>query len=239
MNAGYDSLPMATGKADTGVNVWNKQSVFLQQVAAGLEAVSDTCNFNIYGLFPIGDTEQRLNSHYSGGAMHTYGFDVGYGLTSDLKASVRPYYQHGDDITANDRLGVQADLEYLIANGLTLGVNISYDQAFDTRVSGNISYRFGSNEYGAPSGKKEWRKPVIQSLSETVKHRNLRVHDAVHQISGENCNQGSNLSRWTQYRLQKGKTKHGERLDKSYHCGKFSSGGSVYYLWNTQYGIAR
>ncbi len=88
--------------------------------------------------------------------MHTYGFDVGYGLTSDLKASVRPYYQQGDDITANDRFGVQADLECLIANGLTLGVNISYDQAFDTRVSGNISYRFGSNEYGAPIGKKEW-----------------------------------------------------------------------------------
>ena len=50
VNAGYDSRPMATGPADTGVNVTNSQTVFFQQVAAGLEAVSNTWNFNAYAL---------------------------------------------------------------------------------------------------------------------------------------------------------------------------------------------
>ena len=54
VNAGYDSRPMATGAADTGVNVTNSSTVFYQQVAAGLEAVSNTWNFNDYALVPIG-----------------------------------------------------------------------------------------------------------------------------------------------------------------------------------------
>ena len=56
VNAGYDSRPMNTGNADTGVDVTGKRSVFFQQVAAGVEAVSETWNFNAYGLFPVGDT---------------------------------------------------------------------------------------------------------------------------------------------------------------------------------------
>jgi hypothetical protein len=52
VNAGYDSRPMATGPADTGVNVTNSQTVFFQQVAAGVEAVSNTWNFNAYALVP-------------------------------------------------------------------------------------------------------------------------------------------------------------------------------------------
>ena len=54
VNAGYDSRPMATGAADTGVNVSNSSTVFYQQVAAGLEAVSNTWNFNAYALIPVG-----------------------------------------------------------------------------------------------------------------------------------------------------------------------------------------
>ena len=57
VNAGYDSRPMATGAADTGVNVTNSSTVFYQQVAAGLEAVSNTWNFNAYALIPVGTTE--------------------------------------------------------------------------------------------------------------------------------------------------------------------------------------
>ncbi|WP_328586767.1 outer membrane beta-barrel protein, partial [Prochlorococcus marinus] len=64
VNAGYDSRPMNTGDADTSVNVFDKRDVFFSQVAAGLEAVSDTWNFNAYALVPIGDVEKRLNSHY-------------------------------------------------------------------------------------------------------------------------------------------------------------------------------
>ena len=50
LNAGYDSRPMATGDADTGVSVTDKSSVFFQQVAVNAEAVSDSWNFNAYAL---------------------------------------------------------------------------------------------------------------------------------------------------------------------------------------------
>ena len=178
VNAGYDSRPMNSGNPDTGVNVTHKRDVFFQQVAAGLGAVSDTWNFNAYALIPVGDTEQRLNSFYLGGALDTYGLDVGYFITPELNASVGYYYQSGDLGTA-DGSGVQVELDYQIADGLTAGVNVSYDEAFETRVSGNIEYRFGSNSSAAEIKKKVWQKPTIQALSESVKNRNIRVHDAI------------------------------------------------------------
>ena len=42
VNGGYDSRPMATGDADTGVNVTNKRTAFFQQLAFNAEAVSDS-----------------------------------------------------------------------------------------------------------------------------------------------------------------------------------------------------
>ena len=68
-------------------------------------------------------------------------------------------------------------VSYNISNGLTAGVNLSYDQAFETRFSADLKYRFGSNGYGAPSKKKAWQTPVIQALTENVKHKDVRVHD--------------------------------------------------------------
>ena len=180
VNAGYDSRPMATGAADTGVNVTNSSTVFYQQVAAGLEAVSNTWNFNAYALIPVGTNEYRLNSNYFGGALDTYGLDVGYSITPDFKASVGYYYQNGDLNTA-DGSGVLGRVSYNISNGLTAGVNLSYDQAFETRFSADLKYRFGSNGYGAPSKKKAWQTPVIQALTESVKHRDVRVSDRVTQ----------------------------------------------------------
>ena len=176
VNAGYDSRPMATGPADTGVNVSNSQTVFFQQVAAGLEAVSNSWNFNAYALVPVGTTNYQLNSVYQGGALDTYGLDVGYNITPGFKASIGYYYQNGDLNTA-DGSGVQGRLAYNITNGLTIGANLSYDQAFDTRVSADLKYRFGTHGHGAASTKKAWQTPVIQALTETVKHRDVRVHD--------------------------------------------------------------
>jgi hypothetical protein len=176
VNAGYDSRPMATAAADTGVHVSNSNTVFFQQVAAGLEAVSNTWNFNAYALVPVGTTNAVLNSVYQGGSLDTYGLDVGYAITPDLRATIGYYYQNGDLGTA-DGSGVNGRLAYNISNGLTAGVNLSYDQAFDTRFSADLKYRFGSNGYGAPSKKKAWQTPVIQALTETVKHRDVRVHD--------------------------------------------------------------
>ena len=176
VNAGYDSRPMATGAADTGVNVSNSSTVFYQQVAAGLEAVSNTWNFNAYALIPVGTTEYRLNSNYNGGALDTYGLDIGYAITPDFKASVGYYYQDSYLNTA-DGSGVNGRLAYNISNGLTAGVNLSYDQAFETRVSADLKYRFGANGYGSPSKKKAWQTPVLQALTDAVKHRDVRVHD--------------------------------------------------------------
>jgi len=186
VNAGYDSRPMATGGDDTNVAITNSQTVFFQQVAAGLEAVSNTWNFIAYAQVPVGDTEQQLNSVYQGGSLDTYGLDVGYSITPDLRASVGYYYQSGDLGTANGS-GVKGRLAYNLTNGLTVGANLSYDQAFETRVSGDIKYRFGSNGYGAPSIRKQQPvvMPIIQALSTTPANRDVRVHDDV--CSGSYC----------------------------------------------------
>jgi hypothetical protein len=178
VNAGYDSRPMATGPADTGVTVSNSQTVFFQQVTAGLEAVSNTWNFNAYALVPVGTTNAQLNSVYPGGSLDTYGLDAGYSITPDLKVSLGYYYQNGD-LNAADGSGVRGRLSYNLTNGLTVGANLSYDQAFDTRVSGDIKYRFGANGYGAPSIRKQQPvvMPVIQALSTTPANRDVRVHD--------------------------------------------------------------
>ncbi len=79
-----------------------------------------------------------------------------------------------------------AALAYEITDGLTLGVNVSYDEAFETRVSGNIEYRFG-NGNATEVEKKTWQTPVIQALTESVKHRDVRVHDGP-KITKQPCN---------------------------------------------------
>ena len=172
VNAGYDSRPMATGAADTGVNVRNSSTVFYQQVAAGLEAVSNTWNFNAYALLPIGTTVFQLNSHYNGGALDTYGLDVGYAIAPNLKASLGYYYQNGD-LNAADGSGVSGRLAYNIARDLTLGMNYSYDQAFVSRVSADLKYRFG----GAPKSLQATAIPVIMALNNNAINREVRVHD--------------------------------------------------------------
>ena len=176
VNAGYDSRPLATGQPDTGITVTNSQTVFFQQVAAGLEAVSNSWNFNAYALVPVGTTNARINSVYQAGALDTYGLDVGYAITPDFRASIGYYYQNGDLETA-DGSGIRGRLAYNLTNGLSVGANLSYDQAFDTRVSADLKYRFGTNGHGALSKKKEWKTPVFHSLTNAIPHRDIRVHD--------------------------------------------------------------
>ena len=98
LNAGYDSRSLKSGDADTGVNVTNKRTVGFQQIALNAEAVSNSWTLNVYGLIPVGDVEQRLNSFYDSGALNTYGLDVGYFITPVLKAFVDYYYQHRDQV---------------------------------------------------------------------------------------------------------------------------------------------
>ena len=175
INGGYDSRPMNTGDADTGVNVNNKRSVFFQQLAVNAEAVSNSWTLNGYGLIPVGDVEQKLNSVYQGGALNTYGLDAGYFITPALKASAGYYYQHRDQEEV-DGSGVRGRLAYEMTSGVTAGLNISYDKAFDTRVSADIKVRFGGASTTAKR-KAVQQLPVINALTSTPSNRDVRVHD--------------------------------------------------------------
>ena len=184
INAGYDSRPMATGPVDTGAAVTNSQTVFFQQVAASLEAVSNSWDLNAYALVPVGVREQYVNNMYQSGSLDTYGLDAGYRITPDLKASIGYYYQNGDVGWWAINLsgigsGVRSRLAYNLTNGLTVGANLSYDRAYSTRVSADIKYRFGTNGYGAPSIRNQQPvgAPVIQALSTMPANRDVRVHD--------------------------------------------------------------
>ena len=193
-NAGYDSRPMNTGDAKpyhplkkrnqhlVHSNIRyakNPQDVFFQQLAAGLEAVSSTWNFGAYALVPIGDTEQRLNSHYNGGALDTYGLDVGYFITPDINALVGYYYQQGD-LGSGDSSGVKARLAFNVANGVEFGGNYSYDDAFAARASADLTIRFGAAKIkDSSSGEEEIiNTPQLKYLSLSPQNRTVRVHDA-------------------------------------------------------------
>ena len=183
LNAGYDSRPMNTGDADTGVNVSNKRSVFFQQVAVNAEAVSNSWNLNAYALIPVGEKEAQLNSVYQGGSLNTYGLDVGYFITPVVNASVGYYYQNGD-LGAADGSGVLGRLAYEMTSGVTAGVNISYDEAFDTRVSADLKVRFGGASTTAAKRKK-WENPTINALTASPKNRYVRVHDKCDPVPGK------------------------------------------------------
>ena len=174
LNGGYDSRSLKSGDADTGVNVTNKKTVGFQQIALNAEAISNGWTFNGYGLIPVGDVEQRLNSVYDSGALNTYGLDVGYFITPALQASVGYYYQHRDQEDV-DGSGVLGRLAYDITQGLTAGINVSYDEAFDTRVSADLKVRFGGPSTTAK--KKKWETPTINALTASPKNRDVRVHD--------------------------------------------------------------
>ena len=175
LNAGYDSRTVESGNADTNIPVFDKQTIFFNQIAVNAEAVSNGWTFNGYGLIPVGDVEQRLNSHYDAGALNTYGFDVGYFITPKLHTSVGYYYQHRDQEDV-DGSGVRGRLAYDITQGLTAGVNISYDEAFDTRVSADLQVRFGGPSTTAAK-KKKWENPTINALTASPKNRDVRIHD--------------------------------------------------------------
>lgn len=175
LNAGYDSRTIASGNADTNIPVFDKQTIFFNQIAVNAEAVSNGWTFNGYGLIPFGDVEQKLNSVYDAGALNTYGLDVGYFITPQLHASAGYYYQHRDQEDV-DGSGVRGRLAYDITQGLIAGINISYDEAFDTRVSADLQVRFGGPTT-PEAKKKKWQTPTINALTASPNNRNVRVHD--------------------------------------------------------------
>ena len=172
LNAGYDSRSLKSGDAD--FNVTNKKTVGFQQIALNAEAVSNGWSFNGYGLIPVGDVEQKLNSVYDAGAMNTYGLDVGYFITPSLQASVGYFYQHRDQEEV-DGSGILVRLAYAINNKLTLAANLSYDEVFDTRFSADFTWRFNTN--GGPGNDTPKTNAAVTALTSTASNRDVRVHD--------------------------------------------------------------
>ena len=73
-------------------------------------------------------------------------------------------------------LSERGRLAYEMTSGVTAGVNISYDKAFDTRVSADIKVRFGGAATTAQR-KDVQQLPVINALTLTPSNRDVRVHD--------------------------------------------------------------
>ena len=193
INAGYDTRPLTSDGDDTGVALTNERTDFFQQAAVNVEAVSDKWALSAYGLIPTGEKEQQLNSAYQGGALNTYGLDVGYNLTTALRASVGYYYQQREEEHVNGS-GVLGRLAYAINNGLTLGANLSYDDAFKQRFSADIKWRFNTN--GGPGKETPKSNAAVTALTSTPSNRDVRVHDADrpcaadHGLSGrQNCSE--------------------------------------------------
>ena len=174
INAGYDTRPLTSDGDDTGVALTNERTDFFQQAAVNVEAVSDKWALSAYGLIPTGEKEQQLNSAYQGGALNTYGLDVGYNLTTALRASVGYYYQQREEEHVNGS-GVLGRLAYAINNGLTLGANLSYDDAFKQRFSADIKWRFNTN--GGPGKETPKSNAAVTALTSTPSNRDVRVHD--------------------------------------------------------------
>lgn len=87
-------------------------------------------------------------------------------------------------------------LAYAINNGLTAGVTITYDNAFETRVSGDITYRFNTPKTTVPS---IGNNDLIAALSKPLPNRDVRVlARALTQAAGPQlavCNWGNEINR--------------------------------------------
>ena len=195
INAGYDTRPMSTGPADTGIPVYASRTAFFQQAAVNAEAVGDKWAFNAYALIPTGNTNQQLNTVYQGGSLDTYGLDAGYNITPALRASVGYYYQNGDLKTA-DGSGVLGRLAYAINNGLTVGTNLSYDNAFKSRFSADIKWRFTN---GGPGKETPKTNAAVEALTSTPNNRDVRVHDFCDSL--DNCVDYSPLANFAQTKI--------------------------------------
>ena len=100
-----------------------------------------------------------------------------------MNASVGYYYQNGD-LASADGSGVLGRLAYEVSSGLTAGVNISYDQEFDTRVSAEIKIHFGGQNT-TRQRKEVQQLSVMNALTASPSNRGVRVHDCI--FGGDWC----------------------------------------------------
>ena len=72
---------------------------------------------------------------------------------------------------------MQGRVAYNIGSGFSIGTNLSYDDAFDGRVSADILYRGATPEAVKAPIKKAWNAPTIKGLTDAVDNRGVRVAD--------------------------------------------------------------
>jgi hypothetical protein len=183
INAGWDSRPMATGGTDNGEPVTDSQTIFFQQVALNLEAKSNKFSASAYALVPVGQygagtgNVAVINSSFIADNLSTYGLDVGYRIKPNLKLALGTYYQldEKEEMNAVTGFGVKTGLTYDITNELQAGIIYSYDENFESRISGNLKWRFGGISKNKKTESLLAANPVIQALSATPENRDVRV----------------------------------------------------------------
>jgi hypothetical protein len=183
INAGYDSRPMATGGTTDGVSVTDSQTVFFQQVALNLEANSNKLSISAYALVPVGEygagtgNVAVINSSFIADNLSTYGLDIGYKIKPYLNLALGAYYQldEKEEMKTATGFGVKTGLTYDITNELQAGIIYSYDENFESRISGNLKWRFGGSSARKKKSQPLPVSPVIQALTATPANRDVRV----------------------------------------------------------------
>ena len=183
INAGWDSRPMATGGTDNGVPVTDSQTIFFQQVALNLEAKSVKFSASAYALVPVGEYGAGtgkvavINSSFIADNLSAYGIDIGYKIKPNLNLALGTYYQldEKEEMKAATSFGVKTGLTYDITNELQAGIIYSYDGNFESRISGNLKWRFGGSSTGKKKSQPLPLSPVIQALTATPANRDVRV----------------------------------------------------------------
>lgn len=182
VHAGYDFRRMSTGGTDIGVSVANSRNVNFHQLAFGLEAVSEAWRFDAYGLVPFGNVNQRLNNVFFGGALQTYGLDIGYQFSPEWLGSVGAYYQTGDSRLV-DSVGVRGTIKHRLSESLTASGTVSHDDAFGTRVMARLSFDIAAITQVSSRSSSTLNRAMMASPA----NREIRVHDKLGGIKIPKC----------------------------------------------------
>ena len=174
---------MATGGTDNGEPVTDSQTIFFQQVALNLEAKSNKFSASAYALVPVGEHGAGtgkvaiINSGFMADNLSAYGLDIGYNIKPNLNLALGTYYQldEKEEMKAATGLGVKTGLIYDITNELQAGIIYSYDENFESRISGNLKWRFGGSSTRKKKSQPLPVSPVIQALTATPANRDVRV----------------------------------------------------------------
>ena len=177
-SVGYDSRPTASGYADSGIDVEDGYA-FFQQIAVNANAMLGRLGLNLYGLIPFGETTQELNHNYNAGSLTTFGGDVSHEIFPNLRIIAGSYYQQGDYnkcLGSNevDGFGYKIGLNYAFTEAFDIGVEVSHDEDFETRVLADLRYRFA---VGRSASTKSLLGPALLAAVSSPSNRTVRLHD--------------------------------------------------------------